>query len=289
MDSLTLMTGLSRETEKIKLVSTIKLGLIHPVIAAKILATIDDVSAGRLLVNLVTGYNKDEFKQMGEIEKYNNWTDYRYDYAQEWIDIVKKLWTEDVVNYEGKFFNIKEAISYPKPVQKPYPELICAGISDQGMSFTVREADKSFIAGKNFSDVKLFSHKLKEIAKGHNKNTTTNTPILIIQGDTDEEAEEKVKYFEEGKDIQAMANAAGLYGEEAEGSNAKMILEQLKQSFFYGCLPLIGSPETIVETLEDLITDGGLDGLLFTFPDFIDGINEFSEKVIPLLKEKGYR
>ena len=69
--------------------------------------------------------------------------------AEEWTRLVKRLWVEDSVSHEGRFFTLTDCQSKPKPLSKPRPDLICAGVSERGFSFAVAEADACFIGGED--------------------------------------------------------------------------------------------------------------------------------------------
>src|SRR5207244_946074 len=93
MESLTLMAGLAAATERIDLYATVHPLLFHPAVAAKMLVTIDDISGGRAGINVVTGWNKYEFSQMA-LWPGDEYYEYRYEYAAEWLDVVVRLWAD---------------------------------------------------------------------------------------------------------------------------------------------------------------------------------------------------
>jgi pyrimidine oxygenase len=139
------MTGLAAATSRIGIIATLQPMLFPPPVAAKMAAAIDDVSQGRFGINIVTGSFLDEYEQMGILPP-----DYgvkRYRYAEEWIHVVKRLWTEESVTFDGEWFHLADCRSSPKPVQKPHPFIICAGTSDEGFRFTAKEGNYSFLNG----------------------------------------------------------------------------------------------------------------------------------------------
>ena len=108
-------------TSRIGIIATIQPLLFPPAVAAKMIATIDDVSRGRFGINIVTGSFLDEYEQMGSLPADYNVK--RYKYAEEWLHVVKRLWTEDSVTFDGEWFHLKDCRSGPHPVQKPYPAI----------------------------------------------------------------------------------------------------------------------------------------------------------------------
>ena len=72
--------------------------------------------------------------------------DIRYEYAAEWIEIMKLLWTrEEEFDFEGKYLRVTKGFSMPKPIQKPFPPLMNAGSSGKGRDFAAKYADMAFI------------------------------------------------------------------------------------------------------------------------------------------------
>ncbi len=116
LESMTLMAGLAAATSRIGIVASLQPLLIPPLVAAKMAVTIDEISAGRFSLNIVTGAFLEEIAQMGLLRA--GYDSYRYEYAGEWVELVKRLWTEAVVDHQGRFFNLTDCRCSPKPVQK---------------------------------------------------------------------------------------------------------------------------------------------------------------------------
>jgi pyrimidine oxygenase len=285
LESFTLMSALAAVTKRIGLIASVQPLVFNPVATAKIAATIDEISNGRLGINLVTGQYFDEYRQMGILPE--NYGPLRYEYAQEWLDIVKRLWTEERVTHEGNYYSLIDCECNPKPIQKPYPQIVCAGMSDTGLKFTVKNGNSSFISGSDFEDMKSYSLKAKQIAKLMNRPIKTNTVVVLIQADTDQEADDMIQYYRDGVDVEAWMNVKNIYTKDAAGASSQMVLKQAQQDVFFGFLPIAGSPQTIAAILEDLHKNGDLDGILFTFPDYLKGLRDFNDKVRPLLLERG--
>ena len=103
LESMTLMAALAPLTTEVKLIASIVPTLIHPAVFAKTAATLDDVSDGRLVVNIVSAANRDEYAQMSLYPE--NFEAFRYPYTEEWLEVVKLLWSsEQRVTYTGKYF-----------------------------------------------------------------------------------------------------------------------------------------------------------------------------------------
>ena len=126
IDSLTLLTAIAARTKKIKLSTGILvLPLRNPVVLAKQLSSIDQLSDGRLLMAMAAGWYRREFDAVGvPFEQ-------RGKIMDENLDILKRFWTEDMVKGEWTHHKIPAGVMYPKPVQKPRPPILIGGYVDR--------------------------------------------------------------------------------------------------------------------------------------------------------------
>ena len=93
--------------------------------------------------NVVTGNTLDEVEQMGVVPE--GYSEYRYGYADEWMEVLYRLWSEQQVSFDGRFFHLSNCVSDPKPRQDPPPAIVSAGTSDEGLNFAVRHSELIFI------------------------------------------------------------------------------------------------------------------------------------------------
>jgi FMNH2-dependent dimethyl sulfone monooxygenase len=150
-DTFCWAAGLAMATEYAYIFSTCHVPTLHPIVAAKQLTTIDHISGGRSGINTVGGWFRPELEMFARALLEH---DRRYDMAEEWTDILLKLWTEsDGVNFEGEFFTVNDAISEPKPVQHPRPPIMNAGGSGRGREYAARYADIVFVHVQDDSDL----------------------------------------------------------------------------------------------------------------------------------------
>jgi pyrimidine oxygenase len=122
LDSVLMMAALAEATSRVKVWATIHTILQNPGVAAKMIATLDQISHGRAGLNLVTGSYKGEFAQFGAWPEGVD-HDGRYDLAYEWIRAIKRLWSEDRVTSHGTYFQLEDATSWPKPSHQPSPSV----------------------------------------------------------------------------------------------------------------------------------------------------------------------
>ena len=135
-DPLTTLTFVAGITERISLgTSIIDMFFQNPVVLGKRFATLDVLSGGRVIAGLGIGWSKDEYEISGIPFKE------RGSRADEYLQVLKKIWTEDVVEFRGQFYNIPPSKIAPKPLQKPHPPLLLGGFSPKIFSRIVNYAN----------------------------------------------------------------------------------------------------------------------------------------------------
>ena len=160
---------------------------------------IDHISDGRMILNIVTGWNKPEIDMFGaEMLPH----DERYDMAEEWLAIVKRLWTEDdEFDHEGKYYKIVKGYLQPKPIQQP-PAIMNAGGSERGRHFAGKYCDLVFTAlgSPDFEKNKAQVEAYRKLAREeYGREIAVWTSANIIQAETEEEARRFDKYIVDEK------------------------------------------------------------------------------------------
>ncbi|WP_459986858.1 LLM class flavin-dependent oxidoreductase, partial [Nocardioides sp. AN3] len=211
----------------------------------------------------------------------------RYDVAEEWTKAVKALWTGEPVTFEGEYFSLEDCKSLPTPIREPHPAIVCAGMSERGMDFTARHGERCFITGTDFESLKSTGRRAKEVAKGVGTTIKTDTVLVLIIEDTDEEANAVLTNFRDGVDVDAWSNIFRIYSKDVDGASSQTVLENARRDVFFGFLPVAGSASTVANILTDLVSGGDLDGLLLTFPDYLEGLRRFDQDVRPIMESRG--
>lgn len=279
LESVTMMAGIAEATKNARIIATVHTLLQNPAVVAKMITTLDHISGGRAGLNIVSGSFKDEFDQMGAWPDLDH--DGRYRYAEEWTKLVKTMWEKDNVDYDGEFFKFNDCVSQPKPMSSPRPYLICAGQSERGLQFTVRNTDACFIGGKTAEDTLKISRLARRVASDCDETIKVYAMSTIVFGETDEEATKTVEYYKEGLDWGAVQGMMRSYGMEADGSSSVMG-EKAKETFMTHTVA--GTPETCLEKLKEQIEGCELDGVMMIFPDYVKGLTIMGAEVLPKLK-----
>jgi dimethylsulfone monooxygenase len=290
-ETYTWAAGIAASTERAGVVATSHCSINHPIIAAKQSTVIDHIANGRFILNIVTGWNKPEIDMFGvEILPH----DVRYDMAEEWLSIVKRLWTEDEqFNHDGKFYKIVKGDLQPKPIQKPFPPVMNAGGSERGRHFAAKHCDLVFTAlgAPDFEANKAQVAAYRKLAREeYGREVGIWSSANIIQAETEKEARQFSDYIIHDKgDWAAVDFALGTMGINAKTFPPEA-MENLKQYFIagWGSYPLVGTKEQVIDGLKSL-SAMGLDGVLLSWPRYEAGMREFRDVTYPLLVQAGLR
>jgi pyrimidine oxygenase len=282
LDSQILMAALAAVTRRVKVLTTIHTLLQNPAVAAKMIATLDQVSGGRAGLNIVTGAYKGEFEQMHAWRDNVN-HDERYDLADEWIEIIKRLWTEPSVTFKGQYFTMDDCQSDPKPVHRPY--LVCAGTSTRGMQFTANQVDAMFAGGRDDEELAHISSSVKAIAREAGRSIRTYTMMNLVIGETDAAAQAQADHFRAGFDEEACKGMMRAYGFlDAEIGKENSFVQNARSSFMSA--RIIGSADTVARRLIEMIDYCQLDGIMLIFPDYLKSMPIFAREIMPRLRAR---
>ena len=279
LESLTLMAALAEPTTSIRLYGSVAILTLHPALVARMVATIDQVSDGRFGLNIVAGWNKAEYTQLG-LWPGDEYFNHRYDYAQEYVEILRGLWEFGRLSYDGDFFKLEDALCQPRPSSDI--EVVCAGQSERGMRFLAGVGDKNFVNAADIESARAISKRVKEIGEEAGREVGTYALFTIISGETDDEAQRYESWIREGTDAEALDGfMAAIKSDPVGVSPAK-----LQAQAFMGFPTFTGGYDSVVEFLDELESETSLDGVLVTWPDYLKGVQEFGERVIPHLARR---
>jgi pyrimidine oxygenase len=275
LEAVTMMAGIAAITKKVKVWATLHAILHNPAVAAKMIVTLDHISGGRAGLNIVAGAYRGEFEQMDAWDE-NLDHDARYDLTEEWTQIVKRLWREPSVSFDGKYFTFRDCVSEPKPLKPPF--LICAGMSRRGFDFSVREADGCFIGGRDASETRAASLRAKTLAAGLGKPIRTYCMMTVITAGTDAEAEARAQHYRDGLDEGAVAGMLQSYGVEGNAMTARAQGAFMTQT-------VVGTPATCAAKIEQFLRDCDIDGLMFVYDDYPHGLRVTGREILPRLRK----
>lgn len=288
LETMTWATGLLASTKNLTVFATIHTAANHPAVVAKQIATADQIGKGRIGLNIVAGWNKPEYEALGLTLPDDHET--RYGYAQEWFDVVQKLWTsKEIFDWEGKYFNLKGILGDPWPVDGRPPILNAAG-SPQGREFAVENADFLFTPAIDLDRSVEEVAELKAQAKtaGRDVGVLTFSHICCRPTEAEAKAEHK-RYASDNADWEAVDNLINLQFQNAHSfPHDLMALIRDRFAAGHGGFPLVGTPEQVADGIEKL-HKAGFDGTTMSFLDYAEEFPYFRDTVLPILAEKGIR
>ncbi|WP_327754551.1 pyrimidine utilization protein A (plasmid) [Sphingobium sp. SJ10-10] len=284
LESFTLMAGLAAVTSKIKIYATAATLTLPPAMVARMAATIDSISHGRFGVNLVTGWQKAEYDQMGLWPGEEHFVR-RYDMLSEYAQILRDLWETGVSNLKGDYFEMNDCRVSPRPQSDM--KIICAGSSDEGLAFSAQYADYSFCFGKGVNTPTAFrsvNERLEAATTKTGRKVDTFVLMMVIADETDEAAEAKWQSYRNGVDQEAIAwlsNQSAANNISSTTNTRQMSEATSAVNINMGTL--VGSYEKIARMLDEIAEVPGTGGVLLTFDDFVAGVENFGTRIQPLM------
>ena len=288
LESMTTTAALLQATSRINVFGTVHMTVYPPATIAKMVSTLDQIGPGRVGLNLVTGSSYLDLHHLGLWDDSMD-HDERYGMADEWIQLAKRFWTEKVIDHKGKYFEANEATMGPKPSKMP--PLVNAGASPRGFQFAAENCDIAFIMASDDEKSAATGRLAKKTALEMGKpNLKTYGLITVIPGETDEEAQARMDYFNAGVDRECLADIAAGYEQnksfkELSDSSKSLIGGEKQSSVMPG--ELVGSYETLARRLATTVLESELDGIMLVVPDYIDDLAAIAQRTLPLMAKYG--
>jgi dimethylsulfone monooxygenase len=288
LETVTWATGLLAHTRRINVFATVHTAFVHPVVAAKQLATADQLGHGRLGLNIVAGWNKPEYDAFG-VDLPQAHAD-RYALAQEWYEVVRRIWNHDgPFDWNGKFYKMKGVYGFPRPYDGLPPVMNAAG-SKEGRQFAARNADFLFCVSIDLDQSCQEVRDIAAEASRHGRETGVFTLTHVVCRPTRKEAEEYLRYYaDENADWAAVENLMRLQGMHAQ-SFPPEALRTIRGRFAagHGSYPLVGDPDDVARELAR-ISEVGFAGCTLSFVDYVAEFPFFRDEVLPRLERMGLR
>lgn len=290
LESFTLMAGLAAVTSRIKLYATAPTLCLPPAITARMASTIDSISHGRFGLNLVTGWQRPEYSQMG-LWPGDEYFARRYDYLSEYAQILRDLWGTGRSDLKGDFFQMDDCRLSPQP--QADMKIICAGQSAAGMDFTATYADYNFCFGKGVNTPTAFAPtvaRLEEAKAKTGRDVSSYVLFMIIADETDAAAHAKWEHYKAGADQEAIA-WLGLQGAADTKSGSDTNVRQMADptsAVNINMGTLVGSFATVATLLDQVMTVPGTGGVLLVFDDFLKGLDDFGTRIQPLMETRAH-
>lgn len=255
-EAWTAMAYLAGKTEKINLSHMALVPSFRgPALLAKMAATLDILSNGRLFFTVGAGWYRREF------EAYNlPWESHveRIQREREAIKVIRSLWTNKTANFEGKFYTLREASICPRPLQKPGPPIWVAGDSRRSMELAAELGDGWLMHGHSPGEVQRMIAKIKPILGEREKHFSFGTAHFLLMGLDKEKADQKLHQI------------------IPENTWNDFMKARIRQEIKHR---ISGSPKACLKRLNEY-SEAGLGHLILIFLDPVD-VETFIREVLP--------
>jgi FMNH2-dependent dimethyl sulfone monooxygenase len=293
LETKTWAAGLLAATERITVFGTVHAPLFNPIIAAKECVTCDQIGEGRFGLNIVAGWNEGEFEMFGVRQREH---ETRYAFAQEWIDVVKRAWSEEQdFDFNGQFLKLAGIRAKPKPYGGTRPIIMNAGSSGTGQAFALRNCDAFFTAtNASRKSIEGTAKKVAEVkaqARTFDRDIEVYTVGHVICRPTQRQADEYYRHaFIDNADWGAVERMMALRNLTRESLTAEEYTA--KRHYFaanaIGGYPFVGTPDKVADELANL-SRAGVRGIALSLVNYVGELPYLSEEVLPRLTRLGFR
>ncbi|MER9664781.1 FMNH2-dependent alkanesulfonate monooxygenase [Mesorhizobium sp. M0159] len=183
-DSWVVASALAPLTQRLRFLVAVRPGLQSPTLAARMTSTLDRISGGRLLINVVTGGDPVENKGDGIFLSH----DERYEVTREFLDIYKAVLSGETVAFEGKHFRVEDGRLLFPPVQTPHPPLYFGGSSEAANAVAAEQIDKYLTWGEPPADVAAKVEHVRGLAEKAGRAVSFGIRLHVIVRETNDEA-----------------------------------------------------------------------------------------------------
>jgi dimethylsulfone monooxygenase len=271
LEAWMLTTALAARTKTIQIMPAVYPGMMTPQLVAKMGATLDRITGGRFVINVVNGWFQKEFELFsngGWIES----SDARYRRMEEYVRVLKGLWSEDHFTFKGEFYQADDATLPLKPVRTPHPPIYTASRADSGKDVIAQHCDLWFVSfepdyrryEENFRLIRQDIADLDARARHFGRKLAFGMSAHVICAETQAEADARAEDLEAyGKRDRISSTAARALGPG-----------------------FVGPPELIAERMRRY-EDIGVELFLLHFHPMLQGLETFAKHVMPLLPPIG--
>ncbi len=285
LETITWATGLLAATRRITVFGTVHAPMFHPLVAAKQFVTADHIGGGRFGLNVVCGWNADEFTMFGADLRDH---DSRYEHAQEWLDAIKRAWgPEEDWDFSGRFLELRRVRAQPKPVGGSRPIVMNAGASPTGQAFAIRNCDALFSMTPKGKLDEFAAHVAG--VKALSPSVDVYTVAVVTCRPSVAEAEAYFRHCAiDNADWAAVDRIMAMRGDTRERWPDDFEERRQHQALGMGGVPVTGDPDTVARELAE-IAAAGARGIALSMVNYIDELPFFCGEVLPRLRRMGLR
>ena len=295
-DSWVVASALAPLTERLRYLVAIRPGIISPTVSARMAATLDRLSGGRLLINVVTGGDPDENRGDGIHLSHAE----RYEVTDEFLRIWRRVLQGESVDFNGKHLQVENAKALYPPIQKPYPPLYFGGSSAEAHDLAAEQVDVYLTWGEPPQAVAQKIADVREKAAKQGRTVKFGIRLHVIVRETAEEAWQAADKLIANISDETIANAQKSFARfDSEGQRRMAALHggrrdqlEIYPNLWAGVglvrggagTALVGDPQQVAERIKEY-ADLGIDSFIFSGYPHLEEAYRFAELVFPLLPE----
>lgn len=294
-DAWVVASYLASRTAKMKMLVALKPGHVHPVTQAKMIATFDQLSKGRIYLNLIAGVSEKDAYAEGQLVAKED----RYDQLLEEVDLMKRLWTEQNVEHEGKYFQVHGPSIIPQTFQQPHPPFFLGGGSEQAAEISAKHSSTHLFWGDYPERI---AEQIKEMRQraakyGREDEISFAMRLQIICRETEEEAwaaADALIAGAENSNLAAQVKMAAQSSSVASQRAAELsrtVGRKMTPHLWTGItevrpgagVAVVGNPQQVAAQLLEFV-DAGCSGFCLSGYPHDDEAERFGRLVMPLLR-----
>jgi alkanesulfonate monooxygenase len=289
MDAWLASTLVAGRTEKLKFLVAMRPGFVAPTVAAKMSNTLDQLTHGRVLINVVTGGFPAELAADGDFTDHDD----RYARTQEFMQVVRKAWSEPKAwNHEGEYYKVEKGNVFPRPFQQPQPPFYFGGASDAAKAVGAEETDVYLLWGETIPMVRERIEDMRQRAAKLGRTLRFGMRIHVLVRETDEQAiaDAEALIAEIPDNFQSMMDRH-MSKSDSEGEKRQRELreqEWLGPNLWAGIgkarlgvgTALVGSGESVAARLREYVNEG-IDTFILSGYPHLEEAQRFGRYVMP--------
>ena len=278
LDCWTLAPAVAAVTERLELMLAVRPNYHSPSLTAKALSTLDSIAPGRISLNVVSSWWKDEASQYGAPFDVH---DARYERTEEWLTVLHRLLTEDTVTHSGALYDLQGCVMEPKP--SALPTVYMGGESPKAKEVIGRHGG-AYVMHGDAPDV--IASKIADMDARSAKDFSYGVSGYVIVRDTEQEAQAELARL---LDVRASPEAYASYQDFVAGSQleSQVSLEEYSVSNRGLRAGLVGTPEQVTARIREYEA-AGVDLMLLQFSPQREEMRRFGEQVIaPYVRAQG--